>query len=260
MHFVFLASLIFLGLASSAEAEKSSKLATAKPVDTLAFYKGALRAAGVQDEADARKIDNFVPLTSCSTSYDYMGEEKDEDILSKNIPDLAYDLVYMEAVLRVAGYPKHLWQADLVKFQQSKLASLENYDPSQGEKDPIKVDLAKKLNDYKKTHGGKYKKIIPGQEGCGAGEIDVRIQTIPSAQRVQYINMIKYDLCVFQKIDPKGADCDHWFDYGGKGALMAGRYKVRATWSDGTTVFRDLDADSLPEDKNGLHPFRIQKQ
>lgn len=260
MRFVFLTTLIFLGLASSAQAEKSSKLATAKSADTLAFYKDALRAAGVQEEADARKIDNFVPLTSCSTSYDYMGEEKDQDIVSKNLADLAFDLAYMEAVLRVAGYPKYLWEADLAKFQQSKLASLQDYDPSQGERDSIKVDLAKKLNSYKKTHRGKYKKVIPGQEGCGAGEIDVRIQTVPPAQRVQYINMIKYDLCTFQKIDPMGADCDHWFDYGDKGAMMAGRYKVRATWSDGTTVFRNLDADSLPEDKNGLHPFRIQKR
>ena len=91
--------------------------------------------------------------------------------------------------------------------------------------------------------------------------MEVVINTSPSAQRVQYINLIKYDLCGLQGLDPKGPRCDRWVDYSassGLGAMMSGQYKVRVTWLDGTAEFRDLNVDDLPKDADPK-TFSIRK-
>ncbi len=265
MRIPVLASFIVFTVATTANSETSTQFAASKPAETYAYFKRSLAKlkAGIED-ARIRKEDSFVPLTSCSDSTDYIGYDGDENSILRKTANLAYDVLYLQAALQVAGYPPNLWRPDLTEYERSNLASIDQYDQGISEVGtPAKQRLAKKLNDYKKSSKERYKKVIPGPEGCGAGEVQVRIRTSPSAQRVEYINLLKYNLCTFQRLDPDGASCDLWVDYSAHasdGALMSGRYKIRATWSDGTTVFRDLDVDNLVQDRNGRYSFAITRR
>lgn len=99
---------------------------------------------------------------------------------------------------------------------------------------------------------------------CG-GEfaVQIKILTAPIAQRVQYMNQLFYKLCEFQNLDPTKSDCDHWTDYGGHTALLAGRYKIRAAWADGTIVYRDLNVEDISDrthrDPETIYSFDITK-
>ncbi|MEA2894462.1 MAG: hypothetical protein QOJ84_77 [Bradyrhizobium sp.] len=265
MRVPILASFIVFALVTAAHGQTSRQLVTNKPAETYSYFKRALGNLNAGSAAaNIRKEDNFVPLTSCNDSTDYVGYDRDENSILQKTANLAYDVLYMQAVLRVAGYPQNLWMPDLVEYERSNLAAIDQYDDGAGtEGTPAKKRLAKKLNDYKKNSNGRYKDVIPQGEGCGAGEVRVTIRTTPSAQRVEYINVVKYNLCGIQGLDPKGPNCNLWLDYSADasdGAQMSGKYKIRATWSDGTTAFRDLDVDNLVEDRNGGYSFSISKR
>lgn len=263
---VFLVSAFaLLALILPAASETASKDAEANPSKSYSFFKRELKKLGVsENDAEIRRRDSFVPLSSCSASSDYIGDDDNEDSILRKIADLAYEMVYLEAAMKVAGYPASLWKADLEDYEKTNLAAIKEYKYGIGssEDKPALQRLAKKLNEYKKASRHRYKDIILGAEGCGAGEIQVKIPTTPAAQRVQYINVVKYKLCTQTGHDPKGPDCDLWVDYSvdaKDGAMMSGKYKIRVTWSDGTTTFRDLNVDDFPENNTGIYSYPIKR-
>lgn len=72
------------------------------------------------------------------------------------------------------------------------------------------------------------------QGGCGAGEAEVTITTIPRGARVSFISLFQYKLCQARSLnadDP--ARCDGWINAVKVYEDMIGKYHYIATWPDG---------------------------
>jgi hypothetical protein len=263
---------VALALSTSANGQTSSQIAAQDPVATYSYFKRTLERLGIGADAVAergRQSDGSVTLSDCVGASWYIGGEGGENSAVSKIANLAYDVLFMRTALQVAGYPQSLWDSEVLAYERANLREIDRYgyglSPEFGEHNPIRNGLVEKLNDYNRRSNRRYKTVTPAHEGCGGGEVEIIIRTSPRAQRVQYINRVKYDLCGFQGIDPNGSSCDHWVDYAsqdGRGAEMSGKYKVRVTWSDGTIAFRDLNVDDLPRGQDLFDPrtFSIRKQ
>jgi hypothetical protein len=256
---------IAIGLfASLTWAQNSDRITAANPAATYLYLKQAMINAGGPSEIGVRKNDSFTTLTSCDDASTLIGYDGNQRSVMRRAAELAYDVLYMQGEIKQAGYPWSLWEPEIQAYEQTHLRNIRTFEvmwfSAAGSRD--KQAIAAKLNKYRQQHPTeRLQRIMAGAEGCGAGEVDVRLVTAPKAQRVQYINSIKYDLCASQGLNPRGTDCNHWVDYtaGNGGALMSGRYSVRVIWSDGTTDYRDLNVDDLPGDKNGVYSFAIRK-
>lgn len=257
-------SFVVLALSTSAQGQTSSQIAAQKSAETYSYFKGALARLRAGADAVAKRAtqpDGSLSLTDCWGGGDYLGYD-DQDLIITNAANLAYNVLFIQATLEAAGYPKAVWERDLSEYEQTYLANISNYDG----RDPnqLTTRLATKLNDYNSKSNRNYRNVVPEHEGCGGGEVPIIIRTIPKAQRVQYINLIKYELCRFQKLEPTGPLCDRWVDYDiatKEGALMSGRYKIYVTWLDGSTTPRDLNVDDLFKGRNwdDPMPFTIRK-
>jgi hypothetical protein len=252
-----------LALSTSANGQTSSRIAARSPAQTYSYFANTLRSVRASDsirsraefEVRHRRAPEELPLTDCGGASWYIGYEGDDNSSLNKTADLAFDVLYMRATLEAAGYPKNIWTDALAEYERSNLANIRSY--SMDHPSPAKKRLAQKLNGYKGPLRIKRIKVIAEAEGCGAGEVAIKIRTTPSARRVQYINSIKYQLCGRQGIDPQGSRCDAWADYPGgeDGALMSGKNKVRAEWSDGTSVIRDMNVDDLRRNQT----FNVRK-
>jgi hypothetical protein len=269
MRIAVLVSFTALALSTSAHAQTSSQIAARKPAETYSYLKRTLERLGVGADAVAERghqSDGSISLSDCVDVSWYIGDPADghgDSILQKTA-NLAYDLVYMQSALQAAGYPKSLWERDLSEYERINLEHIDSYRLLSTEVNPRRQRIVDKLTTYRNSVDRKPKTMSPSHEGCGGGEVEVIIRTAPRARRVQYINLVKYDLCGFQGLDPNGSLCDHWTDYGlesGQGAQMAGKYKLRITWSDGSTDLRNLNVDDLPPGRDVLDPktFSIRK-
>jgi hypothetical protein len=261
MRVAVVISIVVLALSTSAHGQTSSRIAAEKPADTYSYFKRTLARLKAGTDAVAKRAtqsDKSLSLRDCWGVWDYIGYD-DQNSITQKAADLAYDVLFMQAALETAGYPNVLWESDLAEYERTNLANISEYEFLSGK--PARERLAKKLNDYKKALNKNYKNVTPDGE-CGGGEVPIVIRTIPRAQRVQYINLIKYELCSFQGLEPTGPLCDRWVDYSDKGAEMAGKYKVFVTWSDGSSALRDLNVDDLFRGRNGDDPtpFVIRKQ
>jgi hypothetical protein len=184
----------------------------------------------------------------------WIGFEGGQRSIVSRLAELAYDVLYMQSELEDGRYPASLWRPELQAYEEFNLGRIRSFhldhddSPSAERGTPEKRRLAATFNNYRiQNPQARLKRITAGTgEGrCGAGEVEIQIITRPQAWRVQYINSIKYDLCNSQGLDPRSDSCNHWADYGSRGALMAGRYKVRAIWADGETTYRNLNVDDL---------------
>jgi hypothetical protein len=72
-------------------------------------------------------------------------------------------------------------------------------------------------------------------DGCGDGEVDVKITTNPPGATVSYIPVFSYKLCQATKVNPDDAEqCDGWVTAVNVNENLVGRYRYVAKWSDGT--------------------------
>lgn len=251
-------------LATPSWAQNSDSIAAANPTATYQFLKQAMIKAGGPPGMDLKTSFSVATITDCDDATVLIGYDGSETSIIRRAAELAYDVLYMQAQIKHAGYPSSLWQPEIEAYEQQHLRNIRTF-RLQHLAETASADkqaLAAKLNNYRKQHPElRLRRIMAGAGGCGDGEVGVRLVTTPQAQRVEYINAIKYNLCASQGLDPKAAACTHWVDYpgGSDGANMSGRYVVRVTWSDGTTTYRNLPVDSLIEDKNGGYTFAIRK-
>jgi hypothetical protein len=262
MRIVALASFIGLVFATSANAQTASQIATTKPAETYSYFKRALQRAGAGlKEANLEKDLDSVTLTSCGDATYYIGDDGNPNSVLIKLANLAFDVLYLQAILPVAGYPKSVWEFELAEYERTNLAQIDRYDTGfsaeRNEKgSPAKQRLAKKLNEYRKASNRRYKEIFAGQPGCGGGEVNVQIITTPPARRVEFINLVNYGLCSFYGHDPKG-DCDFWRDYT-PNYMVSGKYIIRVTWSkEKHPEYRNLDVDGLGLEPGQVYTFSI---
>jgi hypothetical protein len=261
VHYSYSLLVMLITLASAAPTQASSSINT-----TYYFIKQAM----YNDEASDRLRMTFVYrendtiyLEDCGNLADLLHthEGKRANKIDLELEEVAFDVLDLKSNLLGTKYPLELWEPILKEYETNALQKLNS-----GAKFPDEIDrkkLANVLNDYRAKHPNlNLNAVSPGSPGCGAGDVSVQIITHPKAFRIQYIQKLSFDLCLFKKLDVYD-DCDYWEDYGTNsfdympgtgGVQMAGHYKVLITWPDKTrSPLLDFVVDHLP--KRGKDDF-----
>ena len=227
----------------------SSALAGPTVDETYRSIKDRMHAS-VEGEAvnpAAHRLYLLYSCTSRSTMLPSFGNGK-EDSRYYGLADIAYDVLFEERTLQNSGYPEMVWRDALTEMERTSLDRFKNTGDTSNAIGFAR--LSRMLNDYRKKHPELHlARIEPSaNEGCGAGEVTVKIVTHPKARRIQYIQKLDYDICKVKGLDVY-SQCDHWEDYGGGvGAMISGHVLVLVTWPDGSTgPLRDFHIFNLPE-------------
>jgi hypothetical protein len=150
MRIVALASFIGLVFATSANGQTSSQIATTKPAETYSYFKRALqRQRAGMDEVNGQKKEESMGLSSCSDATDYIGYDGNPNSIVAKTANLAFDVVYLQATLQVAGYPKSVWEPELFEYERTNLAEIDRYNTQK--ESPAKQRLAKKIERIQKS-------------------------------------------------------------------------------------------------------------
>jgi hypothetical protein len=113
----------------------------------------------------------------------------------------------------------------------------------------LKEQLAQELNAYAKNRRGLPHFVVIG--GCGAGEVEVAINTAPPGGTVTYIPLFRYKLCEATHVDPNDSqNCDGWVTAVSIKESMLGKYMFTATWPDGRKKSGTLN---ITKDKNAVN-------
>jgi hypothetical protein len=258
----FLLLAVLFSTVSLALAQTSTSLINNNPIPSYQHFKAVFASKSLSDRSWS--TGEVIPLISCTHAGEYIGYKYPESNAIYKIAELAFATTYIKQELEAWGYPETLWQRSLGEFEQSMLADARRFHlPEDG--NAFTKSLAAFLNEYRLRHGNRLPEVNPGVNGCGGGEIAIRLVAVPGSAHIQYINAIFYDLCRRQNIEPDDpSKCDHWSDYSdgprnGLGAQMAGKYKVRVIWTDGFVVTRNLNVDDLHPNPDEAMSFVIRR-
>jgi hypothetical protein len=200
-----------------------------------------------------RKGDAQVSLLPCEDAQAYIGFEYPDSEVTFKLAELALEATHIAGELRQAGYPPAVWEPHLARYVSDSLANIKMFRSAPRLDDKgsqFTRRLTSILVSFRDQHpAASLPEPNAGAGVCGGGEEPVRLIAIPKSGRIQYINMIFYNLCRLQGLNQDDAgSCDHWTDYSegkSEGANMSGRYKVRVSWPDGTVTSRNLNVDDL---------------
>ncbi|MDR6871113.1 hypothetical protein J2Y55_002121 [Bosea sp. BE125] len=253
-------------LCSTAIAETSTQKMVDDPKSNYFFIKKYLKSdqrinSLMPSGTDIDINDDRRTLMTCSDTTLAFGQQK--KIKSTNLINFAFEMLYMEAMLKTTGYPTSTWASKISAYERDSIiaVSLSRKMVDNRNGNSFTKRLAAELNDYRRKNNRRLPVILPTATECGDGEIDVKIVTDPKAIRVQFINKIYFDLCKFQKLDAsKPSECDHYTDYASEkdGIYMAGRYKVLVTWTNSSKIF-DMDVDNLRDGGAGTRIWRVSQ-
>jgi hypothetical protein len=171
-----------------------------------------------------------VDLMDCSLGHSYLGSATGGDVSSRTrqLADLAYEIVRLKKLMAKLGYPESAWRPALSEIEED---GQERFDPVEG---GHLRKLSETLNAYRRRSAPSLPQTMV-EGGCGEGEVGIRIATRPRNGRVRLIPVFFYKLCQLQKIDADDPRrCDHWRETA-EGALLdvSGDYIYRASWPDG---------------------------
>src|SRR6266498_4560880 len=125
-----LSFFVCIGFAAPAYSQTATQYATSKPADTYSYFKRALQKVHAGRE-DARirsdPLEKFVPLTSCNDASEFIGYDGKRSSSAEKLANLAYDVLYMQAVLRVAGHPTSSWRSDLDQYERDNSAGINQF-------------------------------------------------------------------------------------------------------------------------------------
>jgi hypothetical protein len=205
--------------------------------------------------ADSRSItpsDEEYSLADCDQARLYMPTQySGADKLDEGT-ELAFYIVSWRNGLRNAGFPDAVWRPDLIQYEDRELNTIAGTtgDDSDERRTEFRRYLARKLNNYRQTTATSLPKVVPDDEGCGAGEADYGIRTDPPGGRVWLIPVYFYRLCKAQGLDPDNSQsCDRWRQApNGLVQPLSGDYYYYALWPDGTRTGRTfLAVEGPPE-------------
>jgi hypothetical protein len=205
---------------------------------------------GTLAKEDLRGSDDTVPfyaLTPCDALEFTDGTDQRTGFYA----DLAGGVISWEHELPQIGYPEWVWRPWVSSYEASIVATARRIPKSVDifriwENSPrSKFDgLRRVLMAYRAKHPH-LPGILSGREGCGGGEVPVRLITQPAATRVSIIPSFFYELCRVQRIDPDDTTrCAHWREVSGPIVQVSGDYHYVARWHDGTTKRGMLDVEA----------------
>jgi hypothetical protein len=177
-------------------------------------------------------------VVNCIRGSEYTGSGGAKRDVTAAFADVAFDVITWREAFHRLGFPPSTWQQPLTGYEQKEvdraIAS-----SAAAEDDPIGAaferTMLQRLNDYRASHPALPKIISVG--GCGAGEGNVTIATVPIGGQVLFIPTFFYQLC---KVEKQNADdpgsCPRWREaIEGKLQSVAGDYLYRVRWPDGAT-------------------------
>ena len=223
--------LLFVILtAVSAAAQTTSQYSVVKRTFEGMFASGSIKAEFTRDEGNEYKAD----LYTCTSGRDFLGTDTAERMRSlAQTADAAYEITWLQAVLTQLGYPRDAWSAPLTRYEADLLAA-RSIDRQREVKEVAIPRIVTALNAYRRRVNPSLPPVT-SEGGCGAGEIGVKIRTVPPDGRVEFIPVFFYELCRSQSKDPNDAGrCPYWREPA-EGVLfnVAGDYFYRAVWNDG---------------------------
>jgi len=202
------------------------------------FAQGVIKLEFIRDEG---KVD----LVDCTSGADYfdLGKRK-VSARTLRLANVAYEIVHLRALLSSLHYPSKVWQPLLEEYEQEQLReAIQSSRSSESEAlakagyvtERFKQKLRDTLNRYRAASAPQLTPVMAKGE-CGAGEVGVRIATVPGNGRALFIPVFFYELCKTQRIDPDDpVHCDRWREPAdGMLFWVAGDYFYRATWPGGS--------------------------
>jgi hypothetical protein len=265
-------TLVSILFATQVHAQSSTELTVGDPQRTYYSFKRSFAAVPawriIGDEEE-----RIIRLASCVSAAEALGTDAGARFpLTKELAELAFDVLYIQGVLTRGQYPRSLWANDLELYERQQLeeiigsrgrtsanqrrwaTALNEAKPS----DPMITALAQKLNSYRTTRR-ELKRVASREEGCGDMMAPVvRIQTVPDARRIQYITSHFVDLCTDQGIDFRDEiRCRYWTDYTA-GLMLRGIYTFAVTWHSGARAYRNFNFDKL-QSEDGKFQIKVQQ-
>lgn len=177
---------------------------------------------------------NTVDLYTCQSGSEFLWHRSKGTLVDD--ADLAYEIASLKSLLTSLGYPPETWQSLVTRYETDLLAARTSFDRRVEVKSAYLDRLVTALNDYRRRVDPSLS-VVMSEGGCGADEIGVKIRTVPSDGRVEFIPVFFYELCRKQAIDPDDAGRCNWWREPTEGVLfeVAGDYFYRAVWRDGRT-------------------------
>ena len=217
--------------AMSVAAQSTSQYSVVKRTFEGMFASGSIKAQFTRDEETGYKAD----LYTCTEGREFLGNDTAERMRSlAQTANVAYEIAWLQAVLTKLGYPREAWSGLLSRYE-SELLAARSIDRQQTVKAASIQRIVAALTAYRRGHPSL--PPVTSEGGCGAGEIGVKIRTVPSDGRVEFIPVFFYELCRKQSANPNdAAQCPYWRQPA-EGLLfsVAGDYFYRAVWRDGRT-------------------------
>jgi hypothetical protein len=168
-------------------------------------------------------------------------EDKD---LFESLGGLASNVLTWTSDLTGLRYPRHIWEPLVAKFESEYLAgAIGNYGRGRNEAKKPKggqdtfefiQELERRLAAHRKSNPSLVKVIAI--DGCGDGEVVVKIVTDPRGGQVLFIPTFFYELCRAQNLNPEDTTrCNRWRQAeDGQLHDVIGNYQYIAKWRDGT--------------------------
>ena len=252
MHYLkALATAIWaISIPVSSSAQSASTLVAADPSKAYyalkrnfqEFYSQGILSSNIGKSSDRQQYD----LITCSAGGDFVGDWVASQSLFLPLADLATKIVIWRNDLPRLGFAENVWRPLLIQFEEAQVAKILH--GGQPDDQDFLDQLARTLNQYR-LQGNPQLPIVVLKGGCGAGEIEIKVQLNPPDGEVLFMPKLLYRFCRTLNIDPDNPQaCDHW-RRAADGTLyhVAGDYRFWARWPDGATLRGDVDFSKYRE-------------
>jgi hypothetical protein len=189
----------------------------------------------------------YVPYSSSMTNIDYAYIE------------LAYKVAVADKAMARLGYPYGYWGRTLSNYERANLFMIDRARTQRNVKFMLPMNSFGLLQTRLKEAGDAFQATVPGtnlvtiarEDGCGAGETEIKITTRPAGARVQLIPMFFFRLCKKEGLDANDPQrCLYWRDVPDSGAeMVSGGYAFVARWDKGPPRRGFLDATKIVGDE-----------
>lgn len=201
------------------------------------------------------------------------GDEYYLMVCNANYPNLPWRSEKQGAKLMALAFATSMWRADFKEMgilnsgMEAEIARFENQTIRNWEANGWRghPDIWKqadqfrlKLNRMRAANKNWLEFVL--DDGCGAGDIDVKVAISPPSGQLFVISKFYFMLCKAQNIDPMNlAKCDRWNELHGSVSPLAGDYYYLAKWSDGSIRCGQLGVNEAADKEKDLVIAKLEK-
>lgn len=213
----------------------------------------------VDDTADGNSIPSDYYLFSCVVGYPVGEPWRSEDKQGKKLTNLAFVTATWRNDFKDMGILDSDMEAEISHFEKQTIRGWEAH----AWRGSTLLDKQTEQFRHELNRMRSVKKNWPEFEmddGCGAGDIDVKVGINPPSGQLFVISKFFFMLCKAQNIDPMNlAKCDRWNEIHGSVSPLAGDYYYLAKWSDGSIRCGQLGVNEAADKNKDLVIAKLQK-